>query len=91
MKTGKSYTKSMGTGTIKPKKDEGFTLIEVLIAISIFAIGLLAVAAMQTSAIRGNFSAGRLTEVNTWGMDKLEELMGHTSTPGWKRPAIIPE
>jgi prepilin-type N-terminal cleavage/methylation domain-containing protein len=76
MKTGKSYTKSMGTGTIKPKKDEGFTLIEVLIAISIFAIGLLAVAAMQTSAIRGTFSAGRLTEVNTWGMDKLEELMG---------------
>jgi type IV pilus assembly protein PilV len=87
MKTGKSYTKSMGTGTIKPKKDEGFTLIEVLIAISIFAIGLLAVAAMQTSAIRGNFSAGRLTEVNTWGMDKLEELMGLPYLDPWLEAA----
>ncbi len=83
MKTGKSYTKSMGTRTIKSKKDEGFTLIEVLIAISIFAIGLLAVAAMQTSAIRGNFSAAQLTEVNTWGMDKLEELMGLPYTDPW--------
>jgi type IV pilus assembly protein PilV len=87
MKTGKSYTKSMGTGTIKPKKDEGFTLIEVLIAISIFAIGLLAVAAMQTSAIQGNFSAGRLTEVNTWGMDKLEELMGLPYLDPWLEAA----
>ncbi|RZB38437.1 MAG: hypothetical protein SRB2_00185 [Desulfobacteraceae bacterium Eth-SRB2] len=75
MKTGKSYTKSMGTGTIKPKKDEGFTLIEVLIAISIFAVGLLAVAAMQTSAIRVNSSAGKITTSMTWAQDKIEELM----------------
>jgi len=31
---------------------------------------------MQTSAIRVNSSAAQLTEVNTWGMDKLEQLMG---------------
>ena len=32
----------------------GFTLLEVLIAVSIFSVGLLAVASMQISAIGGN-------------------------------------
>ena len=76
MRTDKSHTRTMETGTGKPKKDEGFTLIEVLIAISIFAVGLLAVAAMQTSAIRVNSTAGQLSRLNTLGIDKLEELMG---------------
>lgn len=75
MRTGKSHTRTMETAIIKSRKDEGFTLIEVLIAISIFAVGLLAIAAMQTSAIRVNSSAAQLTELNTWGIDKLEQLM----------------
>jgi type IV pilus assembly protein PilV len=75
MKTDKTYTRTMETGTGKPKKDAGFTLLEVIIAISIFSIGLLAIAAMQTSAIRVNSTAAQLTELNTWGMDKLEQLM----------------
>jgi len=58
----------------KLKKEDGFTLIEVLIAITIFAVGLLAVAGMQTSAIRMNSTAGKLTNLSTWGMDKIEEL-----------------
>jgi len=65
----------METGAGKPKKDKGFTLIEVLIAISIFAVGLLAIAAMQTSAIRGNSTAGQLSQLNTLAMDQLEQLM----------------
>jgi prepilin-type N-terminal cleavage/methylation domain-containing protein len=59
-------------GTLK--KEDGFTLIEVLIAITIFAVGLLAVAGMQTSAIRMNSTAGKLTNLSTWGTDKIEEL-----------------
>jgi type IV pilus assembly protein PilV len=77
----------METGIRKSGKDEGFTLIEVLIAISIFAVGLLAVAAMQTSAIQVNSSAAQLTELNTWGMDKLEELMGLPYTDPWLEAA----
>ena len=62
--------------SMKPmKKQDGFTLIEVLIAVSIFAVGLLAVAAMQTSAIRVNSTAGQITELSTWGIDRLEDLM----------------
>ncbi|MBU1161271.1 MAG: prepilin-type N-terminal cleavage/methylation domain-containing protein [Proteobacteria bacterium] len=59
-------------GTLK--KEDGFTLIEVLIAVTIFAVGLLAVAGMQISAIRMNSTAGKLTNLSTWGMDKIEEL-----------------
>jgi type IV pilus assembly protein PilV len=87
MRTGKSHTRTMETAIRKSRKDEGFTLIEVLIAISIFAVGLLAVAAMQTSAIQVNSSAAQLTELNTWGMDKLEELMGLPYTDPWLEAA----
>lgn len=59
----------------KANKEGGFTLVEVIVAVSILAIGLLAVASMQTSAITGNYRAYRLTEGTTWAQDKLEELM----------------
>ena len=52
-KTNISYTE---TQMDKLKKENGFTLIEVLIALTIFAVGLLAVAALQTSAIKMNSS-----------------------------------
>jgi type IV pilus assembly protein PilV len=57
------------------KKQDGFTLIEVLVALTIFAVGLLAIAALQTSAIRMNSTGDRLTEISTLGIDKYEELM----------------
>ena len=73
MKQGNAYTKK--TGIKKSQKDQGFTLIEVLIAITIFAVGLLAVATMQVSAIRVNSTAGQITTRMTWAQDKLEKLI----------------
>jgi len=73
MKQDSEYTKN--NAIRKSKKDEGFTLIEVLIAISIFAIGMLAVATMQISAIKVNSNAGKITTRITWAQDKLEKLM----------------
>ena len=56
------------------KNEGGFTLIEVIIAISILSFGLLAVATMQVSAIRGNSVAEWDTEATTWAGDQMENL-----------------
>jgi type IV pilus modification protein PilV len=54
----------------------GFTLIEVLIAVSILTIGLLGVASMQVSAIRGNYFSENTTTALCLAEDKMEDLMG---------------
>lgn len=67
----------------RPKLDDrgGFTLIEVLIAMAIFSVGILGVAAMQLTAVRGNTSAGNVTANTFIGEDRVETLM---SVPyGW--------
>jgi type IV pilus assembly protein PilV len=53
----------------------GFTLMEVLIALAIFAIGILGVAKMQLSAISGNSSSRGWTEAATIGQQQMEILM----------------
>jgi prepilin-type N-terminal cleavage/methylation domain-containing protein len=53
----------------------GFSLIEVLAAMAIFAIGILAVYSMQINSIRSNGSARRITENITLASGKVEELL----------------
>jgi type IV pilus assembly protein PilV len=61
---------------MKPKlTNEGFTLLEILVAIAILCFGLLAIATMQVSAIKGNTHAIGLTEAVACAQDKIEELM----------------
>ena len=59
----------------KKDREAGFTLLEVIVAVSILTVGLLAVASMQTAAIRGNETAYRVTESVTWAQDRLEFLL----------------
>lgn len=55
---------------------EGFTLIEVLIAIALLTIGIFAAGTMQLSALSGNSQAKQLLHSVVWGGDRLEGLMG---------------
>lgn len=54
----------------------GFTVIEVMIAITILSIGLLGIASMQINAIRGNSLSDNITCALALAEDKMEELMG---------------
>ncbi|MBW1981383.1 MAG: prepilin-type N-terminal cleavage/methylation domain-containing protein [Deltaproteobacteria bacterium] len=52
----------------------GFTLLEVLTAVSILAVGILAVASMQVSAIQENSFSNETTVCTYLAQAKLEEL-----------------
>ncbi len=41
----------------RPTRSSGFSLVEVLIALVVFSVGLLGLAAMMVSAVRGNHQA----------------------------------
>jgi type IV pilus assembly protein PilV len=56
-------------------REAGFTLIEVMVAMVVLAVGLLAVAYMQVSAIEGNTVGWRNTEALVWAGDQIERLM----------------
>jgi type IV pilus assembly protein PilV len=56
-------------------KQEGYTLVEILIAITILAFGLLAVATMQVRAIKTNAIASSISQGLTLGQAQVEELM----------------
>ena len=55
--------------------EAGFTLIEVLVAIVILTVGLLAVGTMQISAIRGNFMSGNTSTALSLASEKMEDLL----------------
>ena len=55
--------------------DNGFTLIEVLMAMVIFLVGFLAVGSMQISAVNGNTTARMRTSASILAGDIVEQLM----------------
>jgi type IV pilus assembly protein PilV len=59
----------------RTKKQYGFTLIEVLIGLSVLTIGILAVATMQISAIRGNHLSDCTTTALILAQQKMEDLL----------------
>jgi len=56
------------------KRSKGFSLIEVLIALVILAISLLALAGLMVTTTKNNSSGAHVTEAATFAQDKLEEL-----------------
>ena len=63
---------------IKNKKrisSEGFSILEAVIALAIFSIGILAVAGMQVSSTSGNASARFTIEAAALAQDVVERLL----------------
>lgn len=59
----------------RPADESGYTIIEVVIAIAIFSIGILSAWALQTSSTRGNSAARNLTTAASCASDRLEQLI----------------
>ncbi len=55
-------------------REDGLTLIEVLIALTILAVGLLGVALMQVTSISGGMFSREMTTATELGQDLVERL-----------------
>jgi len=64
---------------VKTKGEKGFTLIEVLVSMGIFAITVLGLAIGAASVMRGNQTALYSTIATNLAQEKLEELKARTS------------
>lgn len=64
----------MSLSLIKRGQNKGFTLVEVLIAIVVLSVALLALAGLQIVSIRGNSFGNHMTEAITLAKDKMEEM-----------------
>jgi len=56
------------------EKQKGFSLIEVLIGLVFLSFGLLAMAGLQATSVRGNFFSNNLMQATYVAQDRLEFL-----------------
>jgi prepilin-type N-terminal cleavage/methylation domain-containing protein len=66
------------------RKQAGFTLIEVFIALFVFSIAALAIAAMTFMSIQGNAMTNQMSQANFLAQDKMEELLSFQTYPSFK-------
>jgi prepilin-type N-terminal cleavage/methylation domain-containing protein len=55
--------------------EKGFTLIEIMVALFVFTVGILALNKLQLVAIRGNANANGLTGASSWAAAQVENLL----------------
>ena len=76
------------------KKKNGFTLIEVLIAIGVFSIGILAVASMQYWNTHNNTTSNIMTQATMLARAQIEQLKSVsdvTTLANGQDPSLIDE
>ncbi len=57
------------------KQNNGFTLIEALIAIMVLSVGIMAVNIMQISSIKGNTTSNKITVASTSNISGFEKFL----------------
>lgn len=66
----------------KNTNNKGFTLVELLIAVSLMAIGILAMVQMQIVAIQSNSLANRLSVATNLAQEVMDDIQSwDTNTP----------
>ena len=60
--------------SFEKKRQNGFTLIEIMVAIVILSIGLLGMASLTVGIIKGNKLSGDLTTATTLAQDKMQDI-----------------
>ncbi|BBO80103.1 hypothetical protein DSCO28_06690 [Desulfosarcina ovata subsp. sediminis] len=75
-----------------PSSTNGFTLIEVLLAMCVLSIGLLAVAAMQISAVRNNKTGNTYTQATALAQAQMELIKNSDidDDSGFLNPSSLP-
>jgi type IV pilus assembly protein PilV len=63
------------------RTNKGFTLLEVLVTLTILSIGLLGVAGLTTGVLRGNFYAKNVTTATVIAQTQIEDIQrtGYTN------------
>jgi prepilin-type N-terminal cleavage/methylation domain-containing protein len=71
--TQKTTNRKSKTGAVESV--QGFTILEVLIAMIILSIGILSFYTVQSNSIKGNLKANAVSGVSTATQQKIEELL----------------
>ena len=58
------------------RRDSGFTLIEIVVALLVLTIGLLGMAGLSIEVMKGNKSSNQISTATALAQDKMEELRG---------------
>jgi len=68
------------------RKEEGFSLIEVMVSIMILTVGLLSLAQMMVVATNSNSLSGRMTSCSGLAKEQLERIK---SAPFYITPPVV--
>jgi type II secretory pathway pseudopilin PulG len=80
----------MGLEMKRPRaaREQGVSVMEVLVSLSLLSFAVLSVAPLFTGSVRTNASASQLTNADTLAREKLEELNGY---PRGDERLVVPD
>jgi type IV pilus assembly protein PilV len=82
----------LGLGQVTPRLTQGFSLVEVLVAVIILAVGLLGIAGLQVSVLKANESARFRTIATLAIYDAIDRMRADASALlGSSKKASIPQ